>query len=190
MLPRINNTLLLAISAAVCAHNATAQSPPQSLPKLKLHEEEALAIQNHPQVQAAQNEVNYANQQIVENRAANYPNGTGDLTGSQANNLARIGAADLAASRLYDRLGQGVIGRQFITDSGRTSKSSRQRALAGSSDGETSQATRYDVLLQVNRAYWGVLNAQDVVKVAQETVAARQLLSDQVTKLGRNLLRS
>ena len=79
-----------------------------------------MAIQNHPQIQAAQNEVNFANQQIVESRAAYYPTVTGDLTGSQGNNLARIGAGDLSASRLFNRFGQGVMVRQLITDSGRT----------------------------------------------------------------------
>jgi outer membrane protein len=171
--------MLLAISA-----------PAQSLPKLTLQEAEAMAIQNHPQVQAAQNEVNYANQQIVENRAAYYPNVTGDLTGSQANNLARLGAGDLTASRLFDRFGQGVIVNQLITDSGRTSNLIASSRLQAQATAQTSQATRYDVLLQVNRAYFGVLNAQGVVKVAEETVGARQLLSDQVTELGKNLLRS
>ena len=52
------------------------------------------------------------------------------------------------------------------------------------------QASRYDVLLQVNRAYFNVQRAQAVVKVAQQTVAARQLLADQVTELAKNSLRS
>ncbi len=46
------------------------------------------------------------------------------------------------------------------------------------------------MLLQVNRAYFNVLHAQAVIKVAQETVAARQQLSDQITELGRNQLKS
>ncbi len=189
MLLRINNAcIFLAISTVICAQNSPA--PAQSLPKLTLQEAEAMAIQNHPQVQAAQNEVNYANQQIVENRAAYYPNVTGDLTGSQANNLARLGAGDLAVSRLFDRFGQGAVVRQLITDSGRTSNLIASSRLQAQATAQTSQATRYDVLLQVNRAYFGVLNAQGVVKVAEETVATRQLLSDQVTELGKNLLRS
>ncbi len=55
---------------------------------------------------------------------------------------------------------------------------------------QTAQATRYDVLLQVNRSYFDVLHAQAVVKVAEQTVSARQLLSDQVTELARNSLKS
>src|SRR5436190_19555191 len=101
---RTNHALpVLAICAAIFAPNAIAQIPP----KLTLQQAEAIALQNHPQVQAAQREVNYSNQQIVENRAAYYPNVTGELTGSQGNSLARIGAGDLSASRLFNRFGQG-----------------------------------------------------------------------------------
>src|SRR3984885_5465031 len=96
---------------------AQAQTPPT----LTLQEAEAMAIQNHPQIQAAQNEINYSNQQIVETRSAYYPTVTGDLTGTQGNNNSRIGAGDLAASRLFDRFGQGVVVRQLISDFGRTS---------------------------------------------------------------------
>jgi outer membrane protein len=52
------------------------------------------------------------------------------------------------------------------------------------------QATRYDVLLQVNRAYFDVLHAQALIKTAQETIKTRQTLLDQVTQLAQNQLRS
>jgi outer membrane protein len=192
MLLRINSPLIfLAMLAFIGAQSAIAQAPPvQNPPKLSLQEAEALAIQNHPQIQAAQHEVNYSNQQIIASRAAYYPNVSGDLTASQGNDLARIGAGDLAASRLFDRFGQGMIVRQLITDSGRTSNLVASSRLQAQATAQTSQATRYDVLLQVNRAYFDVLHAQEVVKVAEETVSARQLLSDQVTELGRNKLKS
>jgi outer membrane protein len=170
---------------------APAQSAaPQNMPKLTLQQAEAIAIQNHPQVQAAQNEVNYSNQLIVESRSSYYPMVTGDLTGSQGNNLARIGAGDIAASRLFDRVSPGAVVRQLITDSGRTSNLVASSRLQAQATAQNSQATRYDVLLQVNRAYFDVLHAQAVVKVAEQTVSARQLLSDQVTELARNNLRS
>jgi outer membrane protein len=44
--------------------------------------------------------------------------------------------------------------------------------------------------VRVNQAYFGALRAQALVKVAQETVASRQLLVDQVTALYNNKLRS
>ena len=55
---------------------------------------------------------------------------------------------------------------------------------------QTLTATRYDVVLQVNRAYFDVLHSAAVIKVAQETVEQRQVLADQVTELAKNSLRS
>jgi outer membrane protein len=202
MLFRVNKAFIfVAISAVIGAQSGIAQTPlaqnppapasaSQNLPKLTLQEAEAMAIQNHPQIQAAQHEINYSNQQIVVNRAAYYPDVTGDLTGSQGNNLARIGAGDLTASRLFDRFGQGAVVRQLITDSGRTSNLVASSRLQAQAVAQNAQATRYDVLLQVNRAYFDVLRAQQIVKVAEETVGARQLLSDQVTELAKNGLKS
>ncbi|MBV8844074.1 MAG: TolC family protein [Bryobacterales bacterium] len=172
---------------AICI---TAVCHAQNLPRLTLQEAQAMALQNHPQIAAAQNEVNYANQQIAVERSGYYPNVNADITGSQGNNLARIGAGDLPASRLFNRFGQGVIVRQLITDSGRTPALVASSRLGAQAAGQTAQATRYEVLLGVNRAYYDVLRAQATVRVAEQTVAARQLLSDQVTELARNNLRS
>jgi outer membrane protein len=160
------------------------------LSTLTLQQAEQMALKNHPQVKAAQFEVNYAKQQIIESRSAYYPDVTGEITGSQGNNLARIGAGDLSASRLFDRFGQGVVINQLITDSGRTPNLVSSSRLEANAAAQSAQATRYDVLLQVNHAYFDVLHAQAVVRVAEQTVSARQLLSDKVTELARNSLKS
>src|SRR5690348_547663 len=162
----------------------------QAPPKLTLKDAEALAIKNHPQVLAAQSEVSFANQQITETRSAYYPTLNADLTGSQANHLARIGAGFLTDSRLFSRLGQGITFSQLITDAGRTRNLVASSRLQAQASAQNYQATRYDVLLQVNRAYFGVLHAGALVKVAEETVAARQLLLDQVSSLAKNDLKS
>lgn len=183
--------LLAAAFTVIFSHVCTAQTPPgQGFPTLTLQQAEAAALQNHPQVKAAQYEVNYANQQIVESRSAYYPDVTGDITGSQSNDLARIGAGGLSASRLFDRFAQGVVVNQLVTDSGRTQNLVSSSRLQARATAQTFQATRYDVLLQVNRAYFDVLHARAVVKTAEQTVSARQLLSDQVTELAKNSLKS
>jgi outer membrane protein len=162
----------------------------QTSPKLTLQEAVAIALQNHPQIQAAQNEANFARQQIVINRSAYYPTLTGEITGSQANNLARIGAGILPASRLYDRFGQGALFSQLVTDSGRTPNLVASAKLGAQASAQTLLATRYDVVLQVNRSYFDVLHAQAVIKTAQQTIEARQTLADQVTELAKNKLKS
>lgn len=177
----------VALFALVAGQMAPAQTLP---PKLTLKEAEALAIKNHPQILAAENELGYANQQVVETRSAYYPALNADLTGSQANHEARIGAGYLTDSRLFNRLGQGITLSQLITDSGRTPNLVASSRLQAQATAQNYQATRYDVLLLVNRAYFDVLHAQAVIKVAGETVSARQLLLDQVSELAKNKLRS
>jgi outer membrane protein len=79
---------------------------------------------------------------------------------------------------------------QLITDSGRTPNLVASSRLAARAADEDTQATRYDVLLAVNRAYFEVLRAQALLRVAKQTVAERQLVQDQVSALVRNKLRS
>jgi len=158
--------LLLAIPGT-----ALAQAPPS----LTLQQAEALAIRNHPQIQAAQNEINIASQQVVINRAPYFPLVTGDVTGTQGLYRSRIGAGDLTDSRLFDREGQGVVVQQLITDSGRTPNLVASARLQSQAVTQTATATRYAVLLDFNRAYFDVLRAQETVKVAQETVSARRI---------------
>jgi len=166
---------------------AHAQRPQQ---RLSLQDAVNLALKNHPQVLAAQNEVQVGNQEVVESRAPYFPLLDADLTGSQANRNARIGAGFLTDSRLFNRFGQGITFSQLITDAGRTPNLVSSSRLHAQANAQDLQATRYDVILAVNRAYYDVLRARAVVKVANETVAARQLLADQVTALANNKLKS
>ena len=162
----------------------------QTPPRLTLQDAKTMALANHPQIIGAQNEAAYSNEQIIVARAPYFPTVDADLTGSQGNSLARVGAGALSASRLFNRFGQGVMFSQLVTDSGRTSNLIASARLQAQASSQTYQATQYDVLLEVNRAYFAALHAQAVVKVATETVSARQLLLDQVTTLANNNLRS
>jgi len=121
----------------------------QTLPKLTLQDAVAMAIKNHPQIQAAQHEVNFAQQQVVINRAPYFPAINGEITGSQGNDLSRIGAGELSASRLFNRFGQGVELSQLITDSGRTPNLVASARLQARASEQTLEATRYDVVLAV-----------------------------------------
>ena len=175
----------LAVALGLISQIAFAQAP-----KLTLKDAEALAIKNHPQVLAAQSEVGFANQQVAETRAAYYPAVDADVTGSAANKGSRIGAGYLTDSRLFDRFGQGLTLSQLVTDLGRTSSLVASSRLNAQASGQNYQATRFNVLLAVNRAYYDALHAQALVRVAEETVAARQLLFDQISSLAKNNLKS
>jgi outer membrane protein len=179
-----SHALLLAASVARCV---LAQPAPT---KLTLQDAETQALKNHPRVQAAQHVQSAMNQRIDETRSAYYPTLSGDVTGSQANPRARLGAGYLNDPSLFNRVGQGITLSQLITDSGRTPNLVASSRLQAGAAERTVQATKYDVLVRVNQAYFGTLRAQALVKVAQETRAARQLLVDQVTALYNNKLRS
>jgi outer membrane protein len=92
----------------------------QTPPSLTLEQAHALALKNHPQVLASEANYQEAQQHVTETKSAYYPTIDGDITGSQANQDARIGAGYLTDSRLFTRLGYGITLSQLITDSGRT----------------------------------------------------------------------
>jgi outer membrane protein len=173
------------------ATGLAAQTPPQTPPQtLTLVEAEAIALKNHPKISAAQNVEFAAGQRVTEARSPFYPSLQGEITGSQANSLARLGAGALTNSLLFNRQGEGLVLNQLITDLGRTRNLVASSRLQEQATAQTTQATRYDVILGVNRAYYGVLESQALVRVAQETVNARQVLTDQVTALANAQLKS
>lgn len=176
--------ILLFVSAA--CNSARAQAPQ----KLTLQEAETMALKNHPQIQYNQFNALAAKQATVEEKSAYYPYAFGSLTGAGAERNSRIAAGGLNNPIILNRESNGFTVGQLITDFGRTQNlvaSSRLHAQAAQEDVQTA---RQDVLLQVDRAYYGVLKAQAVLKVAQQTVKDRQLVSDQVTELEKSKLKS
>jgi outer membrane protein len=165
--------------------------PPQApAQKLTLKVAEAMALRNHPLLQEATFEAQAANQVTREEKSAYYPTATGSITGVEALSNSRIAAGDLNNPLILNRESNGVEVHQLITDFGRTSNLVGSARLGAKAASESAQQTQQDVLLAVNRAYYGVLRAEAVLKVAEETVKARQILTDQVTTLEKNKLKS
>jgi outer membrane protein len=179
--------LVFAVCLAVTGSTLTA--PPQT-PKLTLKDAEALALRNHPLLQAATFEAEAANQVTREEKSAYYPTAIGSLTGAGAIPDSRIAAGFLNNPTIYNRYSNGLEIKQLITDFGRTSNLVGSARLGAKAASESAQQTAQDVLLAVNRAYYGVLRGQAVLKVAEETVKARQILADQITTLEKNKLKS
>ncbi|HTA45668.1 MAG TPA: TolC family protein [Bryobacteraceae bacterium] len=170
-----------------------AQGPQAAAPStqmLTLAQAVAIGIRNHPRIVAAQNDQAAAEQRVTETRAPYYPSLNAEITGSQGNENARLGAGSLSASRLFNREGEGLVVNQLISDFGRTGSLVASSRLQVQAAAQSTQAATYDVILGVNRAYFGVLEAQALVRVAQQTVAQRQTLDDQVTALGKAQLKS
>jgi outer membrane protein len=157
---------------------------------LSLKDAEAMALKNHPQVLAAQAAYQRSDQLVIENKSAYYPSLNGELTGAQANLNSRLGAGTLNDPRLFNHFGTGLSLSQLITDSGRTPNLVSNAKLNAQAGREDYRASQYDVLLGVNQAYYEVLLSQQLIKVAQQTVATRQSVVDQITELTKNKLKS
>jgi outer membrane protein len=182
------------LCALTCALGLSAPIPtlaaPQQTPKLTLKDAEALALRNHPLLQAATFEAEAANQVTREEKSIYYPTAIGSLTGVGALPNSRISAGFLNDPNILNRYANGLEVSQLITDFGRTSNLVASARLGAKAASQSAQQTAQDVLLAVNRAYFGVLRGQAVLKVAEETVKARQILADQITTLEKNKLRS
>jgi len=165
-----------------------AQQPP-TLP-LTLAQAEKFAIQNNPQFSAAQFNAQAAYQEPLQLRAGLLPMVAGSVTGVGADSGSRLAAGGLNNPVVYNRLASGLYASQLLTDFGRTRGLIDSAKLRAQAQDQVTETARADILVATARAYFGVLKAQAVLKVAQETVTARQLVADQVTTLFQNNLKS
>ena len=149
-----------------------------------------MALRNHPLLQAANYNALAANQITREQKSAYYPTAVGSVTAAGAIPESRIAAGYLNNPIIYNRESNGLEVQQLITDFGRTSNLVGSARLGAKAASENAQQTAQDVLLAVNRAYFNVLRARAVHKVAEETVKERQVLTNQVTTLEKNKLKS
>jgi outer membrane protein len=172
---------------------APGTNPPgsaQAVQALTLADAQKIAVQNHPQIQAATFEAAVASAETQAARSAYYPQVYGSLTGAVAEHNSRIAAGGLNNPIVFDRFASGVAVGQLITDFGRTHQLVKSSNLHARAEQENVVTTRADVLLQVTQAYFGVLKSQALLRVAQETVNARQTVADQVGALAKQQLRS
>jgi outer membrane protein len=171
-----------------------ATPPPQIAPAgatlLTLKDAEALAIKNNPQISVA-HLLALASQQVVREVRSNlWPTATGDITGVDAQSGSRITAGFLNNPIIYERAAAGVAVTQLITDFGRTTNLVASANYSAKAENENALATRQQILLAVNRAFFNALQAQAILTVAQETVKERQTVTDQVGALFKSKLKS
>ena len=184
----MRNSTLIFTALAVCLlpHLVEAQPPAH----LTLAQAQQLSIQNNPQFTAARYNAEAAYQTAPQYRAAYEPTVFGSFTGVGADNGSRLAAGGLNNPIVYSRIGSGLSFGQMITDFGRTSNLIAMAKLQASAQDQVTETTRADILLGTSRAYFAILRAQAVLKVATQTVAARQTVSDQITALAESKLKS
>jgi outer membrane protein len=180
------------ISACLAAASGTAarldaQSPPEHL---TLKEAEQRAVDGHPQVAAGRSAALAASEVVREAKSAYWPTVYGSVTGAAAQDGTRITAGVLNNPTVFDRFATGVTASQLITDFGRTGSLVETQKLRANAQEQNATLLRAEVLLRVDQAYFDALRAVAVLRVARQTVEARQLVVDQVTALAASNLKS
>jgi outer membrane protein len=157
---------------------------------LSVKDAQALALKNNPQISVARLNALASQQVTREARSSLWPTANVDLTGVDANPGSRITAGALNNPTVYQRAAAGAFVSQLITDFGRTTNLVASANLAAKAENQNALATKEQILLAVDQAFYNALQTQAVLTVAQQTVKDRQTVSDQVGALFRSKLKS
>jgi outer membrane protein len=195
MRPAICLAGLLSLNCTLTNAQAPAnpQAPAQAasaLTPLSVGQAEAVALKNNPQITIGRLRALLARQYVRESRAALMPNANLSLTAVDANPGSRLAAGLLNNPILFPRAAEGAAVNQLITDFGRSANLLSSSAFSAQAEDQNSAATRADILLAVDQAFFHSLDTQALVRVAEETVEARQTLVDKVQALADAKLKS
>jgi len=171
-------------------NNPPSQSPPTVNPQLTLKQAEQMAVGNNPQVTVAHLLALAQHQVYRETRSAELPTANAAITAVEAEEASRISAGSLTSSRLFEHAGAGGGFSQLITDFGKTRNLVASSALQEKAQNANALATRYDIELATDQAFYNALQAQETLKVARQNVTARQTLESQVSQMTANKLKS
>jgi outer membrane protein len=174
-----------AASSAISTTVPVAPGPP-----LTREDAERMALANNPRVSISHLLALAQHQIMREYRSAELPTLNGSLTAQDANQASRLASGSLSASRLFTRAGVGINFSQLITDFGRTTNLVASSKLQERAQQAKELATREDVVLAADQAFYNALQAQALLQVALQTVNTRQATQGQVNQLTQNKLRS
>ena len=168
----------------------TDQPTPPIVVRLSVKDAEATALKNNPAISVARLNA-LASQQVVREVRSNFwPQAYANVTAVDARNNSRITAGALNNPIVYTRAAGGATVSQLITDFGHTSNLLASARLQARADEQSAVATKEDVLAAVDQAFYNAQQTHAVLRVAEQTVASRQLLADQVSALTKSKLKS
>jgi outer membrane protein len=127
---------------------------------------------------------------VRETRAGELPYSEANVTGVGAHDNSRLTAGALNNPIVYNRAAAGLTVRQLITDFGRTRGLVKNSQLQARAERENERATVEEITLAVDQAFYQALTAQQILKVAQQTVLARRATGQQIGALTQQKLRS
>jgi outer membrane protein len=162
------------------------------LPSLTLQAAHDAALRNHPLIRVGDLKALAARQVVQQVRSGFFPNLSANVvavgTADDNTRLAAIGG--LNNPSIFNRNAEGLLLSQLITDFGRTANLTGSARLRAEAAADNAQATREQILLAVDGAFYATLQAGSVARIAASTVTNRQLFLDQVSALSSNKLRS
>jgi outer membrane protein len=153
-------------------------------------EAEEVALRNNPSITADHLLALAAGQVTRETRSGELPQISAAISAEKAEDGSRISAGGLTDSRLYTHAGGGGALTQLITDFGHTRDLVATNRLQQKAQDQTTLATKQDVLLATDEAFYRLLNAQSLLNVAKATVQARGDVQKLTGALTRSALKS
>src|SRR6266700_3208419 len=147
-------------------------------------------MKNNPAISVARLNALASQQVTREVRSALWPQAYASMTAVDARNNSRITAGALNNPIIYTRAAGGATVSQLITDFGHTTNLVASARLHAKADEQNAVATKEDVLVATDQAFYNAQQTHAVLRVAEQTVASRQLLADQVSALTKSKLKS
>jgi len=162
------------------------------LPELTLVQAHEAALRDHPLIHVGDLKALVMRQNARQAQAGFFPNLSANVvavgTAKENTRLAAIGA--LNNPSIFDRNAEGLMISQLITDFGRTANLAGSAKLQAEAAADNAQATREQILLAIDAAFFAAVQAQAVTRVAEQTITNRQSFLDQVNELAKVKLRS
>jgi outer membrane protein len=169
---------------------ASSNGSSQAAKPLTREQAEAIALKNNPQITIGKLQALTARQYVREARSALLPTAYLSVTAVDSESGSRITAGALTNSIVFPRAAAGAAVSQLITDFGRTRNLLSSSQLQAQAEDQNAAATTADVILAVDQAFYNALETRDLVKVAQQTLNARQTFVDKIQALTNAKLKS
>jgi outer membrane protein len=162
------------------------------VPELTLEQAHEAALRDHPLIHVGDLKALVMRQNARQAQAGFFPNLSANVVavGTAKENTRLAANGGLNNPSIFDRNAEGLMLSQLITDFGRTANLAGSAKLQAEAAADNAQATREQILLAVDAAFFAAVQAQSVTRVAEQTITNRQAFLDQVNELAKVKLRS
>jgi len=172
------------------AGNSAKQSSAPPAKQLTITQAEAIALQNNPQITVGKLIALQAHELVRETRSAYYPTVDLNVTGVTSDPGSRIAAGSLTNPTVYPRAAGGAQVSQLITDFGRTPNLVSSSEYQAKAQEQNAVATKQQIILAVDQAFYNVLETKALQHVAEETLKTRELFASQIQALTNSKIKS